>query len=265
MTNSEGFREKLQSAIPSMEEAAGSVRKHYQEGVAEDVRSTADTYESIARRWGVSQQYIYGLAKHLGIRCEADAVQKLDDDDVMSVEFGDEALYGGIFVGSSADPEEPRGFYIHAEDEDVIYTRCPLCGDDGTIYGGNRWYTQACCYFGSLKEDISLEVERWTAKQLLAGESIDHVHAQLSALRTHPAVLSYVERISSILNDDRAAVAYTKYLSTGARRYDWEIDHERAAIAVMADEEPLAAAKASQELQERTDLMQESSTVADLE
>ena len=118
------------------------------------------------------------------------------------VEFGDPKLCakGGIRVG---------GFYVYPEDDDVTYIGyCPLCGDDGSIYGGNRWYTQACCY----GQHCSLMIERFVTEHVLAGESIDEVHAQLKSNATF-ARRDYVERISAILGDPRTAPAYKKYLS----------------------------------------------------
>jgi hypothetical protein len=142
--------------------------------------------------------------------------------------FGDPELAGrkdGIFVGE---------FYVYPDTEDVIYNWCPLCDCDNGIYGGNRWYTQACCYFIIPDEDISLEVERWVTEHLLAGEDIDEVHTQLTALRTHPPLRSYVERINAILNDERTSAAYKKYLAqeNDHIRSDPDWEHERAALGV---------------------------------
>lgn len=126
---------------------------------------------------------------------------------------------GGVLIAG-----ETRDFYIYPEDEDVIYTSCSLCGDTHSIYGGNRFYTQACCYFHvdmgrepEERENISLQVERWTTEHLLAGESIDEVHVNLAALRGGriPTRRDYVERISAILNNRLTADSYKKYLETG--------------------------------------------------
>lgn len=158
--------------------------------------------------------------------CASNALHLNDDDsDVTEVEWGDRNLYNERPVGD---------FYICPEDEDAIYTYCPLCGCNSGIYGGNRWYTDACCYFHVKDKDISLEVERWTAEHLLAGECIDEVHAKLSALRRHPTMRSYVELINAILNDARTATDYKKYLElgytdTGSKT---ESQHELAARAI---------------------------------
>jgi hypothetical protein len=133
------------------------------------------------------------------------------------VTFGDPKLAGGLNErgGGVQVAGDTREFLVQSVDEDVIYTSCPLCGCDSGIYGGNRWYTQACCYFHVQDKDISLEVERWTTEHLLAGESIDEVHAKLKALRGKvPPLREYVERIDAILHDTRTADAYKKYLKT---------------------------------------------------
>ena len=91
-------------------------------------------------------------------------------------------------------------FYIYPRVQDIIYATCPLCGSDGSIYGGNRWYTQACCYFHVHDTNINLEVEQLVIEHLLAGESIDEVHARLTALRKNSTLRDYVERISAILS-----------------------------------------------------------------
>ena len=120
--------------------------------------------------------------------------------------------------GSVLVAGETRDFYIYPEDEDVIYIDCPLCGRHYSgSYGGARWYTKACCYSDP---NAGLELERWVAEQLLAGVSIDEVHAELTRVRA-AAILTrrdYVERISAILNDPRTADSYKKYLETGD---DW--------------------------------------------
>jgi hypothetical protein len=45
-----------------------------------------------------------------------------------------------------------------------------------------------------------LEVEQLVIEHLLAGESIDEVHARLTALRKNSTLRDYVERISAILS-----------------------------------------------------------------
>ncbi len=137
------------------------------------------------------------------------------------VTFGDPALVGGLDVTGAGIrvAGEIREFYVHPVDDDMIYLNCPLCGSHSCIYGGNRFYTQACCYFDhDIKNpgsDTSLEVERWTTEHLDAGESIDEVHAQLTGLRTNPPLRDYVDRINAILHDTRTADAYGHYLKTG--------------------------------------------------
>ena len=158
------------------------------------------------------------------MQAEVDALPP--DDGVKSVEFGDPEIArglnergGGVYVAG-----ENREFYVHPVDDEMIYLDCPLCGCDSGIYGGNRFYTQACCYFhldiGREPEDqenISLQVERWTAEHLLAGGSIDEVHVKLTGMRSGrcPTRRDYVERIYAILHDERTVSAYRKYLETG--------------------------------------------------
>jgi hypothetical protein len=99
---------------------------------------------------------------------------------MLEVKWGDPQIArDGIYAGE---------FYIHPRGEEVIYIDCPLCSDDGCTYAGNRWYTQACCYFDIHEKDVSLEVERWVAGQLTDGKSIGEVHAELTSLRRldHP-------------------------------------------------------------------------------
>jgi hypothetical protein len=142
------------------------------------------------------------------------------------VTFGDRELASGLNVTGAGIRVAgvTREFYVHPVDDDMIYVDCPLCGSHSCIYGGNRFYTQACCYFDrdmgrkpEERENISLQAERWTTEQLLAGESIDEVHAKLTALRSGrtPTRRDYVERIHAILNDTRTADAYKHYLESG--------------------------------------------------
>ncbi len=136
---------------------------------------------------------------------------------------------GGVHVAGGT-----REFLVHRVGHDMIYVDGPLFGSHGCIYGGNRFYTEACCYWGSEDkgENISLQVERWTTEHLLAGESIDEVHAKLTALRTHPPRRDYVERICAILHDERTAAAYRKYLETGDDgSTEEDAEHEKAADA----------------------------------
>jgi hypothetical protein len=159
-------------------------------------------------------------------------VPPTDDSDVKDVEFNALMLIGELWAGD---------FYIYPEDAEVIYTTCPLCGCDSGIYGGNRFYTQACCYFhldmGKEPEEwnnISLRVERWTTEHLLAGEGVDEVHAKLTALRSGNTRRDYVERINAILHDERTAASYRKYLETGDDGSEGSGDdaaHEKAADA----------------------------------
>jgi hypothetical protein len=150
---------------------------------------------------------------------------RCEDSDVKDVEFNAPKLTGELWVGD---------FYIYPVDEDVIYTTCPLCGCDSGIYGGNRWYTQACCYFHVRDKNISLEVERWVTEHLLSGESIDEAHAKLTALRGTTTLHSYVERIDALLNDARTADAYKFYLERTGTMDEWV--HEQAADAAEVQE-----------------------------
>lgn len=160
----------------------------------------------------------------------------VNDDETLDVKWGDPALIkdDGFEVGGEQS-SDGYGFYIHPEgtdEEDIYYVCCPLCGDNGSIYGGNRFGTQACCYFHINDKNISLEVERWVTDHLLAGESIEEVHAKLTALRTHPPLRSYVERINAILRHERTAADYKKYLVQGDRTgSDPEADSEKATDA----------------------------------
>lgn len=177
---------------------------------------------------------------------------------VREVQFGDPALLSELDAagGAALIAGEAREFYVHSVEDEVIYLECPLCGGGGSIYGGNRFYTQACCYLTSEREhgNVSLEVERWTAEHLLAGESIDEVHTTLTGLRSRrtPPRRDYVERIHAILHDARSAGAYKHYLETSdegswgdavqGREYlaneesiitaEEDTEHERAADAV---------------------------------
>jgi hypothetical protein len=139
------------------------------------------------------------------------------DNDVQDVEFGDPKLMmleRELVVGLGMG-DDGEGYCIASLDEMeendylLICVRCPLCGDDGSIYGNNRWWTQACCY---LHNDAGKEVERWIVVHLSAGESVDEVHAKLTEHRTCPTLRTYVERIYCILHDDRTAADYKKYL-----------------------------------------------------
>lgn len=169
-----------------------------------------DCYEKVKPHYDTTGADEEGDGCHC-FRCE--------DSDVKDVQFNDPKLVGGLDVtgGGILVAGETREFYVHPVDDDMIYVDCPLCGSHSCIYGGNRFYTQACCYWGSEDkgENISLQVERWTTEHLLAGQNMDEVHAKLTALRTHPPLRDYVERISAILNDPRTADPYKKYLETG--------------------------------------------------
>lgn len=138
-------------------------------------------------------------------------------DGVREVQFGDAKMIAEqeAAAGAALIAGETRTFWVHPVGEDVIYLDCPLCGSDGVTGGGNRFYTQACCYLEAERGPLSLAVERWTAEHLLAGKSIDQVHAALTALRTNPTRRDYVERIHAILHDPRTAEKYKQYLEAG--------------------------------------------------
>src|SRR5665213_718852 len=197
------------------------------------------------------------------------------------VTFGDPKLAGGLNErgGGVQVAGDTREFLVHSVDEDMIYLECPLCGSHSCIYGGNRFYTQACCYFHvdmgrepEERENISVQVERWTTEHLLAGESIDEVHVKLTAERSGriPTRRDYVERIYAILHDERTADAYKHYLETGddgadgcgqqERNYYMNEDyiiteedaaHEKAADAAEHDEGLLTDAQIKTELDKR--------------
>jgi hypothetical protein len=185
----------------------------------------------------------------------ASCVEEEDDDDILDMSFGDRGLFAklGVAGGAALVAGETREFYVHRIDDDMIYLECPLCGNDGSIYGGNRFYTQACCYFGRSAEsgNISLEVERWTAQHLLAGESIDQVYTALTGLRSGriPTRRDYVERIYAILHDPRTADLYERYLATGddgsERVSAGERDYYANEVAILAAEEDEAHERAA--------------------
>ena len=157
---------------------------------------------------------------------------KNETDDVKDVKWGDSEVAGEIILTG--------GYIVYPAGEDVVYLRCPLCGStDESGYAGNRFGTRACCYPDRRDGDISLEVERWVTKLLLAGESVDAVHSRLTEARSSrldsPSFdrtvtqRSYVERISALLLDARTADAYKFYLERTGTMDEWV--HEQAADA----------------------------------
>jgi hypothetical protein len=56
----------------SLAEALQEVARRYSDGIENDLRDTLDSYDVIGRRWMVSSNYVYKLARKLGLRRQAD-------------------------------------------------------------------------------------------------------------------------------------------------------------------------------------------------
>lgn len=114
------------------------------------------------------------------------------------VEFGDAELMKWV-------PGEPK---TDTEEHSLIMTHCPVCGEDGCIYGGNLWGTTPCCY----SYDENLRLEYLIAMWILDGCSKDEVARKLIALNIPPDFRrEYIDRIAKLLDGGWGASVARKY------------------------------------------------------
>jgi len=58
----------LNEKIEKLEEAIRAMRRLYHDAIAREIETTSKTYADIAKKWGVSEQTAYTVARERGLR-----------------------------------------------------------------------------------------------------------------------------------------------------------------------------------------------------
>lgn len=105
-------------------------------------------------------------------------------------------------------PGEPWDDY---QEHSLVMARCPLCGDDGCIYGGNLWGTSPCCY-GNDDNGEDLRLEHLIATLLLSGHTRNEIADELISLQIRPDFRrDYIDRIAMLLTGHWGMSVSKKY------------------------------------------------------
>jgi hypothetical protein len=151
---------------------------------------------------------------------DSETAEAIEPDTSDDCGWGDHRIIGEVWIpGEYYDLEDAMGVETR-----TIYCHCPLCGDDGSIYGGNLWGTSVCCW--GFDREIERGFQRVIAEHIKAGQRVDEVYEHISGLLGRESrrvkvgtVGEYVEWIRDLVIPgrwpERVYPRYQKYLEDG--------------------------------------------------